>query len=76
MASGDVINRLKESSHRFLSSGKLREDLQNQQYESLRLEGSVETWKIHLCFVGYLQKENTAHDEGKSVKQRQHKQLF
>lgn len=76
MASGDVINRLKESSHWFLNSGKLREDLQNQQYESSQLEQSVEAWKIQLCFAGYLQKENTAHNEGKSVKQRQNMQLL
>lgn len=76
MASGCVINRLKESSHHFLNSGNLREDLQTQQWESLQLKHCSEAWKIHVCFVGYIQKENIAHNEGKSVKRRQHMQLF
>ena len=76
MAPGYVINGLKENSHHFLNIGNSREDLQNQQHESLQREHCFGAWKIHMGFVGYTQKENTAVNEQKSVKERQHMQLF
>lgn len=75
MASENGINRLKESSHHVLNSGNSK-DLQTHQYESLQLERCFGAWKIHMCSVGYVRKENIAHNEGKSVKQKQHMQLF
>lgn len=76
MASEYGITRLKESSHHVLNTGNWKEDLQTHQYESLQLEHCFEAWKIHMCFVGYVQKENIARNEGKTVKQKQHMQLF